>query len=203
MGVECRGYEKISIFDQYLAISRKRYKIGPKLLLNVNRKPYVINRTVTLPTTLSDPDGPKRAITLCDKDALRHARLAVISTMRRRPSKYVDNATRQSPFKARDDRRSCACLRMLLGIKWYQFFRNGDVRKLTKQPKLTAAIQSRRLALFGRIARMDDNADAKRILLASPPADWRRNQDVPASDAGTSWFLLQSASRGSAPSNRI
>jgi len=37
-----------------------------------------------------------------------------------------------------------------------------------KQPKLTAIIQSRRLTLFGHIARVDDNADAKRILLASP-----------------------------------
>jgi len=48
------------------------------------------------------------------------------------------------------------------------------VRRLTKQPKLTAIIQSHRLTLFGHIMRMDDNADAKRILLASPPADWRR-----------------------------
>jgi len=30
------------------------------------------------------------------------------------------------------------CLRMLLGIKWYQFVRNDDVRRLTMQPKLTA-----------------------------------------------------------------
>ena len=63
------------------------------------------------------------------------------------------------------------CLRPLLGIKWYQFVRNDDVRRLTKQPKLTAVIQSRQLTLFGHIMRMDDNADAKRILLASPPAD--------------------------------
>ena len=39
---------------------------------------------------------------------------------------------------------------------------------------LTAIIQSRRRTLFGHIMRMDDNADAKRIMLASPPADWRR-----------------------------
>ena len=58
------------------------------------------------------------------------------------------------------------CLRMLLGIRWYQFVRNDDVRRLTKQPKLTAIIQSCRLTLFGHIMRMDDNADAKRILLA-------------------------------------
>jgi len=57
---------------------------------------------------------------------------------------------------------------MLLGIKWYQFVRNDDVRRLMKQPKLTAIIQSRRLTIFAHIMRMDDNADAKRILLASP-----------------------------------
>ena len=33
--------------------------------------------------------------------------------------------------------------------------------------------------LFGHIMRMDDNADAKRILLASPPADWRRQLGHP------------------------
>jgi len=73
------------------------------------------------------------------------------------------------------------CLRMLLGIKWYQFVRNDDVRRLTKQPKLTAIglIQSRRPTLFGHITRMDDNADAKRILLVSPPADCRRQPGRP------------------------
>ena len=70
------------------------------------------------------------------------------------------------------------CLRMLLGIKWYQFVQN-DVQRLTKQPKLTAIIQSRWLILFGHIMRMDDNADAKRILLAFPPANWRRQPGRP------------------------
>ena len=37
----------------------------------------------------------------------------------------------------------------------------------------------RRLTLFGHIMRMDDNADAKRILLASPSADWRRQLGRP------------------------
>jgi len=32
------------------------------------------------------------------------------------------------------------CLRMLLGIKWYQFVRNDDVRRLTKQPISKSAI---------------------------------------------------------------
>ena len=57
---------------------------------------------------------------------------------------------------------------------WNDDVRNGDVRRLTKQPKLTAIIQLHRLTLFGHIMPMDDNADAKRILLASPLADWRR-----------------------------
>jgi len=70
------------------------------------------------------------------------------------------------------------CLRMLLGIKWYQFVRNDDVQRLTKQPKLTAVIQSHRLSVWV-IMCMDDNADAKRILLASPPADWRRQLGRP------------------------
>ena len=43
----------------------------------------------------------------------------------------------------------------------------------------TAIIQSCRLTLFGHIVRMDDNADAKRILLALPPADWRRQLGRP------------------------
>ena len=54
------------------------------------------------------------------------------------------------------------CLHMLLCIKWYQSVRKDDVQRLTKQPKLTAIIQSCRLTLFGHIMRMDDNADAKR-----------------------------------------
>ena len=51
--------------------------------------------------------------------------------------------------------------------------------RVTKQPKLTAIIQSCRLTLFGDIMRMNDNADAKRILLASTPADWRRQLGRP------------------------
>jgi len=72
----------------------------------------------------------------------------------------------------------CICC-LASGHRWYQFVRNDDVRRLTKQSKLTAIIQSCRLTLFGHIMRMDDNADAKRILLASPPADWRRQLGRP------------------------
>jgi len=71
------------------------------------------------------------------------------------------------------------CLHMQLGIRWYKFVWNNDVRRPTKQPKLTAIIESRQLTLFGHIMCMDDNADAKRNLLASPPADWRRQPGRP------------------------
>ena len=61
---------------------------------------------------------------------------------------------------------------MLLGISWHQHVRN-DVRRLTKQPHLSAIVQSRRLSLFGHIARMPDGTDAKEILTASPTGNWR------------------------------
>ena len=64
---------------------------------------------------------------------------------------------------------------MLLGIKWHQSVRNDEVRRL-----LTAIVQSRHLTLFGHIARMDDNTDAKRILSTLPPGDWRRPRGRPS-----------------------
>ena len=65
------------------------------------------------------------------------------------------------------------CLRTLLGIKWHQFVRNEEVRT-TKQPNLTMIIQSRHFSIFGHTARMDDDADAKMILTAPPPENWKR-----------------------------
>ena len=64
------------------------------------------------------------------------------------------------------------CLRVLLGVGRCRFVRSGDVRGLAGRPRLAAVVQSRRLALFGHIMRMDDSADAGRVLLASPPAGW-------------------------------
>ena len=66
------------------------------------------------------------------------------------------------------------CLRMLLGINWHQHVRNDEVRRLTKQPHLSAIVQSRRLSLFGHIARMPDETDAKQILTAPPAGNWTR-----------------------------
>ena len=50
---------------------------------------------------------------------------------------------------------------------------------ISKQPKLTAVIQSCRLTLFEHIMHIDDNTDAKRILLAFPSTDWRRQLGRP------------------------
>ena len=66
---------------------------------------------------------------------------------------------------------------MLLGIKWYHFISNDEVRRQTNQPLLTEIIQARRITLFGHIARMDDNVDAKQILTSSPSVYWKRHQD--------------------------
>jgi len=41
------------------------------------------------------------------------------------------------------------CLRMLLGIKWFQFVWNDDVRKLMNQPTLTAIITRAGLSYLG------------------------------------------------------
>jgi len=45
---------------------------------------------------------------------------------------------------------------------------------MTMQPNLTAIIQSRRLSIFGHIAHMDDDADAKMILTAPLPENWKK-----------------------------
>ena len=66
------------------------------------------------------------------------------------------------------------CLQRPLGIKWYQFVSNTEVRQTSDQPLLTSTIQARRLSLFGHIARLDINADAKMILTAFLPEDWKR-----------------------------
>jgi len=66
------------------------------------------------------------------------------------------------------------CLRMMLGIKWHQFVCNDEVRSITKQPNFTAIIQSQGLFIFGHIARMDDDADAKMVLTVPPPDNRKR-----------------------------
>jgi len=52
--------------------------------------------------------------------------------------------------------------------------RNDEVRRTTGQPRLSAIVQARHLSLFGHIARMPDETDARSIITASPSEDWRK-----------------------------
>jgi len=76
------------------------------------------------------------------------------------------------------------CLRRILDIRWYHRVSNCDVRRLTEQPPITTIIQKRRLALFGHLVKMDESADARRILTAVPQNEWRR----PVWRPYTSWM---------------
>ena len=64
------------------------------------------------------------------------------------------------------------CLRRILDIRWYHRISNRKVRHMTEQPPLTAIIQKRRLMLFGHLARMDETADARRILTGVYQSNW-------------------------------
>ena len=61
---------------------------------------------------------------------------------------------------------------------------NREVRRMTEQPPLTDIIQKRRLMLFGHLARMDQTADARRILIGVHQRDWSR----PVGRPYTSWM---------------
>ena len=76
------------------------------------------------------------------------------------------------------------CLRKLLGIKWYHHVRNDEVRWTTGQPRLSAIVQAQRLSLFGHIARMPDETDARSIITASPLENWRKPPERPR----TTWM---------------
>ena len=65
----------------------------------------------------------------------------------------------------------CGCC---LNVSIFYHATQLEVRRITKQPHLTAIIQSRRLSIFGHIARMDDDADDKMILTAPAAEDWKR-----------------------------
>jgi len=76
------------------------------------------------------------------------------------------------------------CQRRILDIRWYHRISNREVRRMTEQPPLTAIMQERRLVLFGHLARMDETADARRILTGVHQSDWSR----PVGRPYTSWI---------------
>ena len=66
------------------------------------------------------------------------------------------------------------CLRRILDIRWHDFVRNADIRRITNQPPLSSIIKSRRLTFCGHLARMDENADASQAIFEPLPENWRR-----------------------------
>ena len=76
------------------------------------------------------------------------------------------------------------CLRRILDIRWHDFVRNADIRRITNQPPLSSIIKSRRLTFFGHLARIDENADASQAIFEPPPGTWRR----PSKRPRTTWM---------------
>jgi len=72
-----------------------------------------------------------------------------------------------------DDALDQWCLRRILDIRWYHCISNREVRRMTEQPPLTAIM-----------ARMDETADARRILTGVHQSDWSR----PVGRPYTSWM---------------
>ena len=72
----------------------------------------------------------------------------------------------------------------ILDIRWYHRVSNREVRRMTEQPPLTDITQKRRLMLFGHVTRMDETADARRILTDVHQSDWSR----PVGRPYTSWM---------------
>lgn len=74
------------------------------------------------------------------------------------------------------------CLRRILRIPYTAHVTNEEVRRRTGQSPVTSTIVSRRLRLFGHIARADPSQDHSRALQAAInrlPTDWRRRRGRP------------------------
>ena len=73
------------------------------------------------------------------------------------------------------------CLLKLLGIKWYNHrVQNDEVRLTTGQPHLSVIVQVHCFSLFGRIVRLPDETDARKILTASPFGDLEKTTRMPS-----------------------
>jgi len=75
--------------------------------------------------------------------------------------------------------RRCNMLPTCYGFKWSDFVRNEDVRHATQQPPLSSIVKTRRLSLFGPIARMNESTDASRILFEPPSEVWTKPRGRP------------------------
>jgi len=56
------------------------------------------------------------------------------------------------------------CQRQLLQVKWHQFVRNDQISIVTNLPSISSTISRRRNAVFGHIARLDEEVQAHKAL---------------------------------------
>src|SRR5664279_3382688 len=73
------------------------------------------------------------------------------------------------------------CLRRILKIPWSAHITNQEVRERTQIPPVSNLIRSRRLQLFGHIARAPEAQDHTRALNAclAPPSSWKGRRGRP------------------------
>jgi len=71
-----------------------------------------------------------------------------------------------------------------LSQKYSVLFSSTFSNVQTGVPVLSSVVQARRLSLFGHIARMPDETDARSIITASPLENWRRPPGRPR----TTWM---------------
>jgi len=56
------------------------------------------------------------------------------------------------------------CQRQLLQVKWHQFVRNDQISAVTNLSSISSTISRRRNAVFGHIARLDEEVPAHKAL---------------------------------------
>ena len=79
------------------------------------------------------------------------------------------------------------CQRQILQVKWQQFVRNREMTAITGLPSMSDIISRRRNAVFGHIARLDDDVPVHQALHAyvnlslgrTPDPRWKRRPGRP------------------------
>jgi len=74
------------------------------------------------------------------------------------------------------------CHRRILNITWSEHVTNYEVRRRTGQPLLSDTVRTRRLKLFGHVARADksqDHSHALQACISPTPRNWRRHPGRP------------------------